>query len=166
MEAESSTEPAAVLDRLIRDSLPGQRGLVAWRSFLRAHASLMRALATEMATETGLTLGEFEVLLQVGFNGGSLRMTDLAERAFASRSAMTRRVDHLVEEGLVERTVSESDGRATIIALTNPGLERLCGTVPVHMRGIAKMFVDPLDDQELDLLERVMAKVAVNCSFG
>jgi hypothetical protein len=37
---------------------------------------------------------------------------------------------------------------------------------PVHARGISKLFVAQLDDQELALLERALNKVIVDCSFG
>jgi hypothetical protein len=62
VQALSDTDPAALLERLVNDALPDQRGLGAWRSLLRAHASLMRELATDLATTTGLTLGDFDVL--------------------------------------------------------------------------------------------------------
>jgi hypothetical protein len=43
---------------------------------------------------------------------------------------------------------------------------RLAETAPVHLRGIADLFVAQLDDEELAVLERALNKVAVDCSFG
>src|ERR687891_759485 len=119
MQVPTSTEPAAVLEGLISDALPGQRGLGAWRAFLRAHASLMRDLATDLGTKTGLSLNDFDVLAQLAMGGGELRMTDLAARAFSSRSGMTRRIDRLADEGLVARTSSDADGRGVVVSLTD-----------------------------------------------
>ena len=34
------------------------------------------------------------------------------------------------------------------------------------LRGVSKLFVEQLDDQELALLERALNKVIVDCSFG
>ena len=93
-------------------------------------------------------------------------MTDLAAGTFSSRSAMTRRVDRLVEEGLVQRSSSASDGRGVVIALTEAGLARLATAVPVHVKGVSRLFIEKLDDQELELLERVLGKVSLNRSFG
>ena len=101
MQVPSETDVAGLLDRLVADALPGGRGLEAWRALLQAHATLMRQLATELVQETGLTLGDFDVLAQLAAAGGELRMTELAARALSSRSGMTRRIDRLVEEGLV-----------------------------------------------------------------
>jgi len=133
---------------------------------LRAHASLMRELATDLALKTRLPLGDFDVLAQLAFAGGELRMTDLASKAFSSRSAMTRRVDRMVEEGLVGRTSSESDGRGVVVALTGAGMARLMQTMPVHLKGVSKLFLERLDDQELAVLEHALDKVSLDCSFG
>ena|SRR6266542_5254908 len=164
--ATTNPGPAEVVDDLIGDALPGRRGLGAWRAFIRAHASLMRDLATDLATKTGLTLGDYDVLAQLAKGGGGLRMSELAARAFSSRSGMTRRIDRLVEEGLVSRAGAGSDARGVIVALTDAGLERLIDTVPVHLRGVAERFVEPLDDEELGVLERALEKVTVDCTFG
>ena len=166
MQAHSQSDPAGELDRLIHDALPDQRGFEAWRALLRAHASLMRELSTDLAMRTRLPLGDFDALAQLALAGGELRMTDLASKAFSSRSAMTRRVDRLVGEGLVRRTSSVADGRGVVIALTETGLARLSEAVPIHLEGVSKLFIEPLDDQELEVLERALDKVSLNCSFG
>ena len=63
-----------------------------------------------------------------------------------SRSGLTRRVARLVEEGLVRRANSTDDGRGVVVALTGAGLALLTQTVPVHLRGVSKLFVERLDD--------------------
>ncbi len=166
MQEPSETEPVNLPERLVDDALPDQRGLGAWRSLLQAHASLMRELATDLVTKTGLTLGDFDVLAQLALAGGELRMTDLAARAFSSRSSMTRRVDRLVDERLVRRSGAETDARSVVVALTEAGLARLRETVPVHLRKVSELFIDRLDDQELAILERALVKVTPDCSFG
>jgi DNA-binding MarR family transcriptional regulator len=166
MQVPSETAPAALLDRLISEAVPDRRGLGAWRSFLRAHASLMRELATDLVTKTGLSLGDFDVLAQLALAGGELRMTDLAARAFSSRSGMTRRVDRLVDEGLVRRSSADADLRGVVVALTDPGFARLSETVPVHLHRVSELFIDQLDDEELAGLERALNKVTLDCSFG
>ncbi|HYS28346.1 MAG TPA: helix-turn-helix domain-containing protein, partial [Candidatus Limnocylindria bacterium] len=94
---------AGRLDRLVRNELPGRRGLEAWTALLRAHARLMRRLETDLEKKSGLALADFDVLAQLAVAGGELRMTELADRALISRSGMTRRVARLVEVGLVRR---------------------------------------------------------------
>ena len=79
------------------------RGMQAWDALLRSHATLLRQLETDLESKTGLALADFDVLAQLAIAGGSLRMTDLADRALISRSGMTRRVSRLVHERLVHR---------------------------------------------------------------
>ena len=160
------TDVAGLLDRLVRAELPERRGLDAWVSLLQAHATLMRRLESDLERETGLPLADFDVLAQLARAGGEMRMTELAARALISRSGMTRRVARLVEEGLVRRADADADGRGVVVALTDAGLARLAETAPVHARGISKLFVAQLDDQELAILERALRKVIIDCSFG
>ena len=166
MQILPETDVADLLDRLVEDQVSGRRGLEAWTSLLRAHATLMRRLDTDLERETGLALADFDVLAQLAQANGELRMTELADRALISRSGMSRRVDRLVDEGLVRRDRAGTDGRGVVVALTEAGIARLADTAPVHARGISKLFVAQLDDQELAILERALNKVIVDCSFG
>ena len=161
-----TTDPAELFARLVQDQVPGGRGLEAWVSLLRAHATLMRRLDTDLDRETGLALADFDVLAQLAKAHGELRITELAERALISRSGMTRRVARLADQRLVRRDRARTDARGVVVALTEEGIARLAETAPVHVRGISKLFVDQLDDQELALLERALKKVILDCSFG
>lgn len=166
MQVVPEADVGELLDRLVEDELPGGRGLGAWDSFLRAHATLMRRLDTDLERDTGLPLADFDVLAQLAAGHGELRMTELADRALISRSGMSRRVSRLVDEGLVRRAKADTDGRGIVVAISDRGIARLAETAPVHLRGVSKLFVEQLDDQELGLLERALNKVIVDCSFG
>ena len=166
MQVHPTEDPGAFVEQLIEDALPDRRGLEAWRALLRAHASLMRELATDLARKARLPLGDFDVLAQLAGAGGELRMTDLASKAFSSRSAMSRRMDRMVEEGLVRRAASNADGRGVAVALTEAGMARLAAAVPIHLRGVSKLFIERLDDEELEVLQRALDKVSLDCSFG
>jgi DNA-binding MarR family transcriptional regulator len=138
----------------------------AWRSLLRAHATLMRQLEMDLERETGFALADFDVLAQLALAGGELGMTELAARALISRSGMTRRVARLVDEGLVRRGTARADRRSVVVALTDTGVARLTETAPVHVRGVSELFVAPLDDQDLAAFKSALDKVSVDCAFG
>jgi len=166
MQVLSEPDVAGLLDRLTANVLPGRRGLEAWSALLRAHATLVRQLETDLEKETGLALADFDVLAQLAGAGGELRMTELADRALISRSGMTRRVARLVEVGLVRRANADADARAVVVALTGAGVTRLTDTAPIHARGISDLFVARLDDQELANLKSALDKVTLDCTFG
>jgi DNA-binding MarR family transcriptional regulator len=159
-------DAADLFGRLVEESLPGRRGERAWRALLQAHATLMRQLDTDLRADTGLRLTDFDVLAQLAEAGGELRMTDLAARTLLSRSGLTRRVARLVDEGLLRRADAAEDGRGVVVALTDAGVTRVTETLPVHLLGVSKLFVDRLDDQELAVLETALRKVIVDCTFG
>jgi DNA-binding MarR family transcriptional regulator len=165
MQVLSEPDLSGLLERLVAGE-PVARGLEAWRSLLQAHATLMRQLETDLYKETGLALADFDVLAQLAFAGGALRMTELANRALISRSGMTRRVARLVDEGLVRRSNVDADARGVVVELTGAGVARLTETWPVHARGISERFVAPLDDQELSVLASALDKVTLDCKFG
>ncbi|WP_162256353.1 MarR family winged helix-turn-helix transcriptional regulator, partial [Arthrobacter sp. Soil736] len=121
----------------------------------------MRQLDTDLREDTGLRLADFDVLAQLAGAGGELRMTELAARTLLSRSGLTRRVARLVDEGLVRRANAAGDGRGVIVALTEAGVARLTETMPVHLQGVSKLFVERLNDQELTVLETALRKVIV-----
>ena len=162
----SKPDVAGLLERVVADALPGRRGLGAWRALLRAHATLMRQLGTDLESKTGLHLGDFDVLGQLAEAAGALRMTELAERTLSSRSAMTRRIDRMADEGLVRRANANSDARGVVVELTDAGVARLTETAPVHLRKVSELFVGKLDDQELAALQSALEKVIQDCGFG
>jgi DNA-binding MarR family transcriptional regulator len=166
MQAAAKQDMTADLGRLIDEAVPGRRGLEAWRALLEAHATLMRQLQTDLVNKTGLDLNDFDVISQLAQAGGALRMTELAGRAFSSRSGLTRRIDGLVEGGLVRRTVADGDARGVVVTLTDAGAARVSETVPVHLRSVADLFMAKLDDQELAVLESALKKLILDCTFG
>jgi DNA-binding MarR family transcriptional regulator len=166
MQVDPKPELAGLIDRLVAEGLPDRGGLAAWSSLLRAHATLMRRLETDLANATGLALADFDVLAQLADAGGELRMTELANRALISRSGMTRRVGRLVAEGLVRRANVDADARGVVVSLTAAGVARLTETAPVHLRGVSELFVARLDDRELAVLKSALDKVTVDCTFG
>lgn len=134
--------------------------LGAWRAFLRAHALIMRDLERELVTEAGLPLAWYDVLLQLAeAPGRRLRMAELAERVLLSRSGLTRLVDRLQAEGLVERERSAEDARGTFTVLTAAGLARLRRAAPVHLAGVQRHWLGRFSDDELRELQNLLSRV-------
>ena len=83
---------------------PADRRLAAWRGFLRTHTHLLRQLEQDLQANRKIALGSYDVLVQLAeAEGNRLRMSELAEAVLLSRSGLTRLVDGLQRDGLVER---------------------------------------------------------------
>ena len=136
------------------------RELGAWRSFLRAHSQISRVLEAELLAEHDLPLASYDVLVQLAeAEGRRLRMTELADRVLLSRSGLTRLVDRLERDGLVERQACPQDARGTHAVLTEAGFARLREAAPTHLRGVADRVTARLTPAELDQLQLLMTKL-------
>jgi DNA-binding MarR family transcriptional regulator len=142
--------------RLERD----RPGFEAWRTFLGAHAAIMRRLEADLDAEGPVSLADFDVLIQLATApGGKLRMSELADQVLLSRSGMTRRIDRLETAGLVRRTECSLDRRGSYATITPAGLERLQDAEPTHVRGIHEHFVSKLTARDLATIEAALGKL-------
>lgn len=137
--------------------------LGAWRSFLRAHAQLTRTLENELVAAHDLPLPSYEVLLHLAeAPSRRLRMTELADRVLLSRSGLTRLVDRLERDGLVERASCPNDARGTHAVLTDAGLARLREAAPTHLQGVGRHVMERLTAAEVGELKALMDKLLVD----
>jgi DNA-binding MarR family transcriptional regulator len=131
--------------------------LRAWQSLLHAHHDLTRKLDAELRAEHGLSFGAYDVLLRLArAPGRALRMTELAERVMLSPSGLTRLVDQLVEEGLVQRERVPHDARVVLARLTDRGRQVLRRAARMHLRGIREHFTGRLSEAQLRNLVSVL----------
>ena len=133
--------------------------VAAWRGLLRAHHGLVMRLDAELVERHRLPLSSYEVLLQLA-NGpaGGLRMSDIADRVFLSRSGLTRLVDRLVREGLVERRSCPSDLRGQLALITDRGREVFAEARATHLDGVRREFLARLSADELADLAGLWAR--------
>ncbi len=136
----SSTPAARLLTR---------EELAAWRGFLRAHASLTRELDAQLTERHGLPLTTYEVLLYVADSpDGRMRMSELAQSVLLSRSGLTRLVDRLEREGLLERVDCAEDARGSYAAITDKGREVFDAARATHLAGLRELFLSRFSPEE------------------
>ncbi len=83
---------------------PRDPRLEPWRAFLQAHARVTRRLDEELRAEHDLSLAEYDTLLAIAWSPDRrIRMRTLADSILLSKSGVTRLIDRLVADGLVER---------------------------------------------------------------
>ena len=135
--------------------------LRAWQAFLNAQATLMRRLEADLVANEGMTLAEFDVLVQLRLAPEQrLQMNELSDHVRLSPSGITRLVDRLVEAGLVERGPCSTDRRVTWAILTPAGRARVRRASPLHLRGVRDHFARRLSATQLDVLTDALESVA------
>ena len=138
-----------------------QAELRAWQALLHAHHDVVEKLDAELRAEHGLSFSDYDVLLRLGrASGHRLRMTELAEKVMLSPSGLTRAVDRLVDEGLVQRARFPEDGRVTLARLTDKGRHALLRAARTHLRGIRKHFTGRLSDTQLRNVASALETIA------
>jgi DNA-binding MarR family transcriptional regulator len=146
---------AVAVDQLDKEEL------AAWRGMLRVHAAMTRALDAELTERHGLPLTSYEVLLFLAdAPGGRMRMSELADSVLLSRSGLTRLVDRLERDGLLERERCEDDARGYFAAITDRGRALFDEARRTHLAGVRERFVDRLSRDDLRTLSELWEKVA------
>jgi DNA-binding MarR family transcriptional regulator len=134
--------------------------LGAWRAFIQTHARLLHRLDEELQAAHGLSLAEYDALLQlVNAPDHRLRMSALADRVLLSRSGITRLVDRLVADGMVERFACATDARGSMAAITPAGVSRLRAASRTHLDGVRRYFLDVVTADEQTVIERSLGRV-------
>ncbi len=140
--------------------------LRAWRGLLRAHACLAKRLDTALEQAHGLPMTSYEVLHHLEeASGGRMRMCELAEQAQLSRSGLTRLVDRLERDGLLERCSCDHDARGSYACLTHPGRERLQAARGTHLAVIREQFFSHFSERELSSLADMWERIAPCSGF-
>jgi DNA-binding MarR family transcriptional regulator len=135
--------------------------LRAWQALLHAHDQVVRMLDAELRAEHGISFGAYDVLVRLARHPeGTLRMTELAERVMVPPSTLTRKVDRLVADGLVERSRSTVDSRLMLARLTVPGRRLVGRAARTHLRGIRQHFTGRLSQEQLRAVADALEAIA------
>jgi DNA-binding MarR family transcriptional regulator len=138
---------------------PDPMRLETWRALLRVHRTITDRLEVELREGRELPLSWYDVLLQLHEAGGRLRIQELATRVLLHKSSTSRLVDRLADAGYVSREPSPDDGRGAYAVLTRDGRDCLRRAAPTHLRSIQRHFGQWLDDDEVEQLRAVLAKL-------
>jgi DNA-binding MarR family transcriptional regulator len=142
---------------------PSRERLLPWMSFLRAHATIMRQLSSELLHEHGLSINDYEVLLYLS-NAPEHRMrrVDLASSVLVTASGITRILQSLERDGFVESRTCPEDGRVSWACLTEAGLAKVHAARATHLDGVRRLFLDLFEGEELAALGELLARLPGN----
>ena len=107
--------------------------------------------------------GDFDVLASLRRAGAPYKLTptELAGTTMVTSGAVTKRVDRLVQQGLVERSVSSTDGRGRVVALTRKGKQVQEHLHPQHLAN-EDQLLGALDADERRQLGDLLSKLLLS----
>lgn len=120
-----------------------------WFSFVRAHRSILKEIERRLAAEKLPPYAWYDVLwgLETGPEG-TRRMHELADRLAIERYNLTRLVDRLEAQGLVQRSRSSEDGRAAFASITEQGRALRLQMWQVYQRAVQELFLSAFSEPE------------------
>lgn len=131
-----------------------------WRYWLRVNALLPATLHRELQADSGLSLPDFDVLVQLTDSlDGRVRVSDLARALHWERSRVSHHVTRMERRGLVKREECVDDGRGAFVVLAADGRAAIERAAPGHVRAVRRLIFDPLTEDETDALAGALDKV-------
>ena len=88
-----------------------------------------------------------------------MRRIDLARGLGLTASGVTRLLDGLERDGLVEKRTCSSDARVTYAALTAAGAQRLEQASCSHVGSVRALFEERYTEEELETLATLLARL-------
>lgn len=143
------------VERAMRQAAKNSQSNV-WQSVFQA-TKLWYKLNEKQFSSIGLTLSEVRVLRSLSLNGASSMVT-LAKDQQMTPGGMTGLVDHLEEEGLIQRDRSESDRRIINIEITKEGRKVVSRATSIFERFMEKSL-ESLTEEEIETFLRIMNKM-------
>jgi DNA-binding MarR family transcriptional regulator len=132
----------------------------AWVRFIAVVERLPGVLDTQLQHDADLTHFEYFTLAMLSESPArALRMTELAAVTNATLPRLSHVVSRLEKRGFVERQPCPEDRRATNAQLTELGWRKVIDTAPGHVTTVRQTVIDPLDENDIEDLGRVMGKV-------
>ena len=105
------------------------------------------------------SLDSYDVLLELERAGGELRPREIASQTLFARYSVTRLVDRLENQGLVERVACPEDARGAIIQITKKGRKLRQKMWPAYATSIKNHFADKLNEKNAEQLGQLLNKI-------
>jgi len=132
----------------------------AWIRLARVHDVTSRDLGSQLQAEHGLTRKDYEALFLLSHaEEQRLKRVDLADRLSLTPSGVTRLLEGLEADGLVERAACDNDLRITYAALTDAGREKLDVAASGHIGSVRSVLEQSLSEDEVDTLVELLGKL-------
>jgi DNA-binding MarR family transcriptional regulator len=138
-----------------------------WRDFAVATTMLQAHLESQLQHEGGMPHTYYEVLVALSeAPGRTMRMSELADARFSSRSRVSHAVARLEASGWVRRETCPTDKRGAWAVLTSSGFAALEAAAPGHVETVRKNLFDPLTPEQVTQLGEIMSAIRARLSSG
>lgn len=128
----------------------------AWVRFAAVLELLPSALDTQLVQDEGLTHFDYFTLAMLSEAPDRVfRMSALAARTNSTLPRLSKVIARLEAGGLVSRSACVEDRRATNVALTDAGWQKVVAAAPGHVGTVRHFVLDALSSEQIEQLETI-----------
>jgi DNA-binding MarR family transcriptional regulator len=132
----------------------------AWRTYLRMASLLPAALNRQLQQDCGLTLPEYEVLVQLSEAPEQrLRPFQICDGLNWEQSRLSHQLTRMERRCLVTRQECAADGRGAFVALTAAGSVAIDEAAPLHVATVRRLIFDRLTETQRSAFEESCATI-------
>lgn len=127
----------------------------AWRTYLQMSTLLPAFLGRQLQRDSGLSLSEYEVLVQLSEAPGQrMRPYQLCEALNWEQSRLSHQLSRMEKRGLVAREECAADGRGAEVFLRTEGADSLSSAAPGHVAAVREVIFNQLTGDEQAAFEK------------
>ncbi len=144
----------------------GKRSLRAWLHLVKCAKRIEQEMTARFRSSYSSSMSRFDVLAHLyQVQGEPLSTTELAGRLLASRGNITRLLDRMEEDGLIQRRPNGQDRRISDVYLSRKGRQIFSDMALEHEHWADEMF-GVLSDAEKDTLIGLLLRVRQRLEQG
>lgn len=139
----------------------------AWRAYLDMNNRLLARLNRELQDQSGLSIADFSVLVQLSEHlDARMRVLELARALRWEKSRLSHQLTRMQQRGLVERSNCSEDRRGAFIVLTDRGRAAVETAAPRHVESVRRYLFDILPADQVDALGAIAGAVLDRLDAG
>ncbi|WP_245636007.1 MarR family winged helix-turn-helix transcriptional regulator [Herbiconiux solani] len=141
-------------------SLMSDEQIRAWYAYMKVQLRLRYEMNRQLQADSDLSLPDYDILVALTSEpSGTMRIAALATRLGWERSRTSHHVRRMQQRSLLETSTGVDDRRATDVRLTAEGWRALHAATPSHVELVKSIFLDALDESDLEQLAGIMERV-------
>ena len=132
-----------------------------WEHLRTVVIALPTLLDRQLERDAGISNFEYSVMARLSMTEGlTMRLSDLAADCDSTQPRLSKVMVRFEQRGWVTRSPDPDNGRYTLAALTDAGLQKVVDSAPGHVEEVRRLVFDPLSPAQQRHLGATLARVA------
>lgn len=132
-----------------------------WQDLLTVVIALPTLLDRQLQRDEGVSNFEYSVMARLSMTETrTMRLSDLAAQCNSTQPRLSKLMARFEQQGWVTRRPDSNNGRYTLAALTDAGLQKVKDSAPAHVEQVRQLVFEPLTAAQQRHLGATLARIA------